>query len=227
MNILIVEDVTLIAERIKRLAKEHLGNSAKKINISHTLEDARFSIAEERYDIVFLDLNLNGENGFDLLEHAVSNSFKVIVITANKSEASKAYDLGIFDFISKPITKERFSVAIDRLKKSESSYNTETLSIKNNGQIQLIKLEEITYIKASGHYSEVYTIDNKIHLHELNLEKITQLLPSNYKRIHRSYITNTEIILKYINHGAGKYEVELPNKTFIPISKLIYKEHTL
>ncbi len=101
MRVLIVEDVTLIAERIADLAKQFLPDA--KIKISHTLEDAKLCIREESYDLLFLDLNLNGKDGFDLLHFAVAASFQTIIITANREQASLAFDYGVLDFISKPI----------------------------------------------------------------------------------------------------------------------------
>lgn len=222
MNILIVEDVTLISERIKRLTKEYLGNSVSKITISHTLDDARYSIQEERYDLVFLDLNLNGESGFDLLNEAISKSFKIIVITANKSEASKAFDLGIFDFISKPITKDRFKIAIARLKLSDKQFLIESISIKSKGEIKLVNLSDILYIKADGHYSELVCKNGSTHLYEGNMEKIMTLLPSSFHRVHRSYCLDINLIKKYITRGAGKYEAELSESNVIPINKTFY-----
>ena len=69
-----MEDVTLIAERIADLAKQYLPDC--KIRISHTIEDAKLCILEESYDLLFLDLNLNGKDGFDLLHSIPCNTMK-------------------------------------------------------------------------------------------------------------------------------------------------------
>ena len=135
MKILIVEDVTLVAERIADLAKTYLPGCTTKI--VYTLYDAQFCIKEEVYDLVLLDLNLNGKDGFALLKDAVAASFHTIVITANKDQASLAFDYGILDFISKPISENRFKLAIDRfLNKDYVRHESlKSLSIKSKGII--------------------------------------------------------------------------------------------
>ncbi|MFA8342612.1 MAG: LytR/AlgR family response regulator transcription factor [Rhodothermaceae bacterium] len=225
MKILIVEDVTLIAERVERLTKLYLKLDITKIKISHTLDDARLCIKEDNYDLLFLDLNLNGQDGFDLLNETISHSFKTIVITANKSEAARAFDLGIFDFISKPITKERFKTAMDRIVESvkNNSGFTNYISVKTQGKIELIDLDQVLYIKASGHYCEIYSEQNKKHLHDKNLEKIMLNLPSRFLRIHRSYAVNTDKVKQILNHGGGKYEAELITDERIPVNRNSYK----
>jgi len=225
MNILIVEDVTLIAERISRLAQEYLNHSIDKIIISHTLEDAESLILEHVFDLVFLDLNLNGKNGFSLLEKKHSCGFKTIVITANKAEAAHAYDLGIFDFISKPITKDRFKTAIERLQRSDNAYVAEAIVIKNGNQVSRIPLEDIIYIKASGHYSDIFCNSGRKLLHDRNLERTLSQLPSTFQRVHRSYIIDTRKIETCMSCGGGKYMVQLSDGTELPISKLFFQSY--
>ena len=178
MRVLIVEDVTLIAERIADLANQFLPDC--KIRISHTLEDAKLCIREEQYDLLFLDLNLNGKDGFDLLHSAAAATFQTVIITANREQASLAFDYGVLDFISKPILEKRFKMAVDRFL-SDSNPQREALkylAIKSRGQVQLIDIEEVEYIKASGNYSEVITHKKECFIHDKNLDKLLKILPS-------------------------------------------------
>ena len=182
MKILIVEDITLIAERIADLTTKYV--TGAKITISHTLEGAKLHIQEKAFDLLFLDLNLNGKDGFELLQTAVASSFQTIIITANRDQAANAFDYGVFDFISKPILEARFKVAIDRLQNNTGSYREQLkkLAIKTKGAIQLIPIENVIYIKASGNYSEIYTKDSLCFLHDKNLEKLLQLLPEQFSK---------------------------------------------
>jgi len=227
MKTLIVEDVTLVAERIADLVKTYLPDCTTKI--AHSLYDAKFCINEEVYDLLLLDLNLNGKDGFELLKFAVAASFQTIVITANKDQASQAFDHGILDFISKPISEKRFKIAIDRFLSNDNMNreNLKSLSIKSKGVIELIQIDEIEYIKASGNYSEIYTLSEKQYLHDKNLDKLLRILPKNFIRVHRSYIIPKEGILKVIKHGGGKYDIELKSGFHIPLSREIYKQYFL
>lgn len=224
MNILIVEDITLIAERIADLTKKYL--TGAKITISHTLEDAQLCIQEKAFDLLFLDLNLNGKDGFELLQTAAASSFQTIIITANREQAATAFDYGVFDFISKPILEARFKVSIDRLLNNSASYREQLkqLAVKTRGAIQLIPIENVVYIKAAGNYSEVYTKDSHYFLHDKNLEKLLQLLPEKFTRIHRSYVVDKTQILKIVKHGSGKYSVQLDPNLDIPLSREHYKK---
>jgi two-component system response regulator LytT len=224
MNILIVEDITLIAERIADLVKTHLENT--QITISHTLDDAKIHIQEKGFDLLFLDLNLNGKDGFELLETAAASSFQTIVITANREQAATAFDYGVFDFISKPILENRFKLAMDRLQNGTATYREQLkqLAVKKRGAIQLIPIENVVYIKASGNYSEIYTNDGQCLLHDKNLEKLLQLVPEQFCRVHRSYVVDTNQIQKIIKHGSGKYSLQLKHNINTPLSREYYKK---
>ena len=224
MRVLIVEDVTLIAERIADLANQFLPDC--KIRISHTLEDAKLCILEEQYDLLFLDLNLNGKDGFDLLHSAAAATFQTVIITANREQASLAFDYGVLDFISKPILEKRFKMAVDRFL-SDSNPQREALkylAIKSRGQVQLIDIEEVKYIKASGNYSEVFTHKNECFIHDKNLDKLLKILPKQFLRVHRSYIIPKRSISKVIRHGGGKYSIVLKAGEEVPLSRVVYKE---
>lgn len=223
MKILVVEDVTLVAERISDLAKVYLENP--KVRISHTLEDALIGIREEVYDLVFLDLNLNGKDGFDLLKETVQTSFYTIIITANRDRASKAFDIGVLDFISKPISEKRFEMAIARYLDSASARreSLKCLAIKSRGKVHLIKIDEIKFIKASGNYSEIYTFDGKVFVHDKNLDKLITLLADNFVRVHRSYIVPQKTISKIVKRGGGRYDIVLMDTTILPLSRTMYR----
>ncbi len=224
MNILIVEDITLIAERIADLTTKYVPGA--KITISHTLEDAKLCIQEKVFDLLFLDLNLNGKDGFELLQTAAASSFQTIIITANRDQAAIAFDYGVFDFISKPILEARFKVAIDRLQNNTASYKEQLkqLAVKTKGAILLIPIENVVYIKASGNYSEVYTSDLKCYLHDKNIEKLLHLLPNQFSRVHRSYAVDSTQIIKILKHGSGKYSLQLQHELDIPLSRESYKK---
>lgn len=224
MRVLIVEDVTLIAERIADLAKQFLPDCS--IRISHTLEDAKLCIREAQYDLVFLDLNLNGKDGFDLLHSAVAATFQTIIITANRDQAAIAFDYGVLDFISKPILEKRFKMAVDRFL-SDSNPQREALkylAIKSRGQVQIIDIKEVEFIKASGNYSEIITHKKECFIHDKNLDKLLKILPSHFLRVHRSYIIPKGSISKVRKHGGGKYSVVLAGGEELPLSRVVYRE---
>jgi DNA-binding LytR/AlgR family response regulator len=224
MRVLILEDITLVADHISDLAKKYLPDCS--ITISHSLADARYRLTEKIYDLLFLDLNLNGEDGFELLKTVMAESFQTIVITANREKAATAFDYGVLDFVSKPIIEYRFKVAIDRFLHGSGAYREKLkhLSIKSKGIIRLINLTKIECIKASGNYSEICMDNTDTYLHDKNLEKLIKVLPDSFIRIHRSYIVEKSKIRKIHKHGGGRYSIELYSGKKVSLSRMIYKE---
>ncbi|MEO1370054.1 MAG: response regulator, partial [Acidobacteriota bacterium] len=100
---MIVEDEALVARRLRRLLVDILGADRVEILWSPDLPDARRRLADgTRIDALFLDLNLNGRDGFDLLSEAVAGRFETIVVSAHAERAIEAFEYGVLDFIAKP-----------------------------------------------------------------------------------------------------------------------------
>lgn len=224
MKILIVEDVTLVAERMYDLSKQYFAPCEPLI--CHTLTQAKQCILEQTWDLLLLDLNINGENGFDLLKLAVASSFKTIVITANPEKAATAFDYGVLDFVTKPIIEKRFKLAAERF--MSDTYNQREqlkyIAVKSKGQLNLLAIEDIAYINAAGNYAEIHLGGEKAFLHDKSLEKLLKSLPAQFVRIHRSYVVPHNKIEKVIKHGGGKYSAELTSGVQVPMSRLVYKE---
>ena len=225
MRILIVEDEASVAARVERLTKMVLGERVERLSKCSTLAAGLHYINSHTIDVLLLDLNLNGLNGFDLLKTIVSHSFHTIIISANTHQAIEAFEFGVLDFIAKPFTVERLGKAFaryDELSK-HNQVSARYLTIRKKGELVVIKTEDILYIKGAGNYSELNMSYTPNLLHDKSLNKLETILPEYFKRIHRSYICNWEQVNKVINHGAGKYEIELKNGAKLPISRAKYK----
>lgn len=225
MNILIIEDEIRIAKRVERMTKEFFLNTLQNINSVQSLSEGLDFIKNNTLDLVLLDLNLNGENGFDVLKETVSGSFHTIIISANKEEALKAFEFGVLDFVPKPFNKERIEIAFNRIVKKEevSSENLQFLAVKKRGGIQLIDISNVLYIKGAGVYTELYLTNGQKELHDKSLEKLSQLLPKSFERIHKSYLVKTSEIKEIIVKTGSQYAVELHNEEIIPVGRTKYK----
>ena len=223
MNILIVEDEARIARRIERMTREIWANALQTLHHVDTLEAAQAFIASNPLDLLLLDLNLNGENGFDLLATAVSGAFHTIVISAYRDQAITAFEYGVLDFVPKPFNKERLEQAFDRTK-GKGATQTKYLAVKRRQRVQLIPIEELLYIKGAGAYSELYLADGSKALHDKSLEKLEQLLSGSFERIHKSYLVKMAEVREIIVSSGSKYMAELHNGEHIPIGRTRYKE---
>ena len=223
MNILIVEDEARIARRIERMTREIWADALQTLHHVDTLEAAQAFIASNPLDLLLLDLNLNGENGFDLLATAVSGAFHTIVISAYRDQAITAFEYGVLDFVPKPFNKERLEQAFDRTK-GKGATQTKYLAVKRRQRVQLIPIEELLYIKGAGAYSELYLADGSKALHDKSLEKLEQLLSGSFERIHKSYLVKMSEVREIIVSSGSKYMAELHNGERIPIGRTRYKE---
>jgi len=226
MNILIVEDESRVAKRIERLTRDIFGEALQSLTHINTLHEALAFIETHSLDLVLLDLNLNGEDGFDLLSTAVSQSFHTIVISAYKDQAITAFEYGVLDFVPKPFNRDRLEQAFHRTvtKDKIETDKIKVLAIKKRNRIQLIPIEDLLYIKGAGAYTELFLIDEKKELHDKSLEKLEQLLSNSFERIHKSYLVKMSEVKGVTVASGSKYMAELKNGVLLPIGRTKYKD---
>ncbi|MEM8889337.1 MAG: LytTR family DNA-binding domain-containing protein [Bacteroidota bacterium] len=226
MHILIVEDEPIIARRITRILKEQLTESPKQISVRHHLEDAQEYIAEHEIDLLFLDLNLQGDDGFEILESVSAAAFHTIIVSANKDQALKAFEYGVLDFVGKPFNEERIAKALRRVRGTERAdqQGRKYLSIQKRGRHILREIDQLIYAKGAGIYAELFFEDQSKDIHNKNLDKLSQLLPPHFERIHKSYIVNSQKIKSLKAEAGGKYTLEMEGGALLPVSRSRYKD---
>ncbi|MEP5612567.1 MAG: LytTR family DNA-binding domain-containing protein [Cyclobacteriaceae bacterium] len=226
MKILIVEDEARIAKRIERMTHDIFGNSIQTLTHLNTLEGALAFIDVNELDLVLLDLNLNGENGFDLLSKAVSQSFHTIIISAYKDQAIAAFEYGVLDFVPKPFNRDRLEQALNRTisKEKRGTHTIKFLAVKKRGRIQLIPIGKLLFIKGAGAYTELFLTDGTKELHDKSLEKLEQLLTNGFERIHKSYLVKMSEVKEITVKSGSKYMAELKNGELIPVGRTKYKD---
>ena len=226
MKILIVEDERPIVKYIDRLCRNILGQEIESIDSFYTLDSASEFLFKQSIDLCLLDLNLNGQDGFELLKLAASGSFHTIIISANTDKAIEAFKFGVLDFIPKPFDEDRLKLAFeryfDRLKTDNTS--VKYLTIRKNKQTHVIHIENILFFKAAGIYVEVYLKTGEIEILDKTMDRLDQLLPDSFMRIHRSCIVDLSQIDYYEHTGGGTYQVITKKRTILPLSRQKYKE---
>ena len=225
MRVLIVEDESRIAKRVERMTRDILGNTFQSLTHINTLQEALTFIENNPLDLLLLDLNLNGEDGFDLLTTAVSESFHTIVISAYKDQAITAFEYGVLDFVPKPFDRDRLEKAFNRrMRKERLETQVKYLAVKQRQRIQLIPIDEVLYIKGAGAYTELFLSGGKKELHDKSLERLEQLLSPTFERIHKSYLVKISEVKGIIVNSGSKYMAELRSGGFIPVGRTRYKE---
>lgn len=224
MKILIIEDEARIARRIARMIRQILGQDITSLLLCDSLEKGLATINNESIDLLFLDLNLNGEDGFDILETVVAESFHTIIISAYKDRALRAFEYGVLDFVPKPFDEKRLAKACQRIvNKTAGITDMKYVAIKKKGKQVLIKVEDILYVKGAGIYTELFLQNGKQEIHNKSLERLQTLLPATYERIHKSYLVAMNHAKQIVIEPGSKYSMELQNGTCLPIGRTRYK----
>lgn len=97
------------------------------------------------------------------------------------------------------------------------------MAVKKQGTAQLINIEDVLYFKGADMYVEIYLHNGKKELHDKSLEKLNQLLPKSFIRIHKSYLLKLSVIKKLIVQSGSKYSVELNNGEMLSVGRTRYK----
>ncbi|HEX8173076.1 MAG TPA: LytTR family DNA-binding domain-containing protein [Thermoanaerobaculia bacterium] len=187
MRIAIVEDEAVVARRLERMVRA-LVDASDTIEIAPSRAAAR-ELLRRPLDLLFLDLNLNGRDGFALLEEAAASRFHTVVVSAHHDQALRAFEYGVADFVPKPWSEERLRRALERVRGSEPS-PARTLMVRKGRELRAILARDVVYVRGADDYAELHLADGSTHLHEKSLTQLETLLPDEFARVHRSYIAN-------------------------------------
>jgi len=199
-KVLVVDD-----ERLARKDIISMLNELPNIDIIGEAEDvpsALKAIQELNPDIVFLDIQMPGQTGFDLVEQ-VDFKGKIIFVTAYDEYALRAFEINALDYLMKPVTPKRLKKSIDRIqyetidkpKTFTPLKYTDRLFTTIGNKMQFLKIESIVLITSDGDYTHVYTHNNKKGLVTKTMKEWEERLPEKYFcRIHRNSIINIEYI---------------------------------
>ena len=225
MRILIIEDEPPVAEEIEDLIRSILRDKIDSLKVFYTFEEASGFLKHHVIDLCFLDLNLSGSSGFDILKQTVSNNFHTIIISAYTEQAIEAFSYGVLDFVPKPVDKDRLRIALDRYLGNVENDNLRAkyLVVKKGQMHKIISTCNILFFKAEGYLVDIFLKDGRQEIIEKPLNQLEQILPIYFVRVHRSYIVDLNEISFYKHKGGSVYEIHLKTKTVIPMSYSKYK----
>ena len=226
MKILIVEDEKPAARSLERMLHEILGNKITAIKIQNTFVASECFILDNPIDLLLLDLNLDGEDGFELLKHAVASSFQTIIVSANHEEAMRAFEYGVLDFVPKPLVKSRLERALNRLGDNleEKKHAARYLSVRRDETLLLLEIENIIYFQGADNYVQIYLKDGVQEKCRKTLDSLQKILPEKFMRIHKSFLVNLESIRGIHTVPGPRHEAELENGATLPVSRNCYRQ---
>lgn len=210
INVLIVDDEF----QSRKLITKMLSLFFPEINIiaeAATVNEALLYIEHNKPGLIFLDIQLQKENGFDLLNKITSHRFELIFITAYNEFAVKAFRYNALDYLMKPVAADEFREAVKKaLNKIKESKKTSLVQLellnhqlkhpqKLPGRIVIpsvegylvIPIDNISYCHANSNYTEFYLTDKTKVISSYNMGQYEDILNEhNFFRIHRSFMIN-------------------------------------
>jgi two-component system, LytTR family, response regulator len=230
-----VEDEPRNIDLLQSIVTQYLSSKIKLLGSATNLNDAKQLIQQTEPQLVFLDIELNKTNAFELLNSLDKISFEIIFITAFNEYAVKAFRLNAIDYLLKPISIDELHEATEKaIQKIESgnmnnsnlleaiktlanAANTQKLALPIGNGIEFFSLAEIIKFEANGAISFVYTkAGKKIAVNKM-FKDLEELLPSNiFFRVHNSWIINTQMIRK-IKKGKQSF-IEMEDNSIVEIA---------
>jgi two-component system LytT family response regulator len=222
MKAIIVDD----AARARKLLRLMLVDLAPDMTISGeaaNVAEAVVLIERENPDVVFLDIEMPGKTGLQLVEEISRNEvpYEIIFTTAYNEYALRAFRLSAIDYLLKPIDEKQLIEAIEKIRKIKSIQKSElrlqnmvqnlkydvesTVTIPALHGYIFLKIAEIIYIKADGSYTEIVCVSHKSITVSRNLKYFEQTLEgfSQFVRVHRSFLINVNHIQRFDKSDRG------------------------
>lgn len=232
MTAIIVDDEEHCREVLSTLLRKHCAG----IQILATCSSGKEALAElqtRQPDILFLDIEMPGMNGFELLEQNPHPEFAVIFTTAYNEYAIQAIKHSALDYLLKPVDKDELVDAVDRVhqQKNRSAVridqlldlldrkkNSKRFAVPTLEGLIMIDPEEVIYCESDGPYCTFHFTNSKKLMVSKTLKEAEEALQGNdFFRIHHSFVVNMKYITKYIRGEGG--EVVMNNGKNIPVSR--------
>jgi len=228
LRALIIDDEELARKRLHKMLQD-FKSELEVVDEAGNGEEAVKKIEEIRPDVIFLDIQMPGCDGFEVARRLHMKPF-IVFVTAYDEYALKAFEENSVDYLLKPIDRKRLEKAVEKLRrlfnvsKPQLNENVERLlsqlasapvkrmQVKSGDKILLINVDDIVYFEAKDKYTFLHTFDQK-HIIDFTLADLEgKLDKANFIRIHRSSIINLKYIRELVKWFGGKYKVRLTDK---------------
>ncbi|MBT1706093.1 LytR/AlgR family response regulator transcription factor [Chryseosolibacter indicus] len=204
VNALIVDDEKLDRELLGNLINQYC-SSITVLDQASSVDNAIQSINKFTPDVVFLDIHMPTANGFKLLDSFPDREFLIVFTTGHDDYGIQAIKAGAFDYLLKPIdvdellaTEQKILKVLEKKRKVFIPH----VKVFHQGEHVLIKADEIVCVEAQGSYVKIFRIGGEHVVVPKNLKQLMALMKVDFlKRVHRSFIINTNHVIRYQTTG--------------------------
>lgn len=224
---LIIDDEPPARARLHQLL-ENYSETFRVIDEAKNGTEAIEKINQLQPDVIFLDIEMPGLNGFELLER-LEKIPVVIFCTAFDQYSLKAFETNSIDYLLKPVRLERLQQTVEKLSSFKNNLSSATIldvlkefyhqkeekkmtsiTVRKGNKLIFVKLEEVTHFEADEKYVSVYT-DKESHLIEQSLSQLELKLPDYFMRVHRSIIINRNYVTEVQKYFNSRFVIRLNN----------------
>lgn len=225
LSCVIIDDEGKARRILEAMLKEH----CPEVQVIAAAEDVPSGvkiIQKHNPDLVFLDIEMPGYTGFQLLEFFDQPTFEVIFTTAYSEYALQAFQVSAVDYLLKPIQIEQLKQAVDKairmhgnsqvierltaLRENVEENTLQKIALPVSEGLRFVPLKDILYLKADGSYTHIFLVDGTRILISKKIKEFENTLAprNNFFRTHRSYIINLGRIKNYIRQDGGYIVME-------------------
>lgn len=213
LNCVVVDDSTIQRITIAKLVNEH--PDLALVGDFSNAPEARNCIMHKTVDLLFLDIEMPVQSGFDLLDGLKARP-QIIFVSSKSDYALKAFDYAAVDYLHKPVTKDRFNKAaqkaidMQQFKKDTPEEEGEFIFVKSNLKNFKIFIAKIRWVEAFGDYIKINTED-ETHLVLSTMKSFENELPEDkFLRVHKSYIINIDKVERFNSKFAEIGATKIP-----------------
>lgn len=232
LKAIVIDDERMARTLLKGMIEE-LRPELQVVELCADLPSGIKAIYKHKPDLVFLDIEMPGHSGLEILSFFKEDDiqFSIIFTTAYNQYAVQAFKLSALDYLLKPVTAGDLEQAIDRFSKHKTPLTnvaqfsenfamdgTKRLAINTVNSVRFVDLSQIIYIKADGAYTQILLADEGIVTSSKGLKYYEEVLQeqNQFMRCHKSYLVNLSFVKEYVKTDGGY--LLLSNKQQISIS---------
>ena len=195
------------------------------------------AVRAHRPDLCFLDINMPGMDGFDVLDNlSPEDQPAVIFVTAYDEHAVRAFEAAALDYLLKPVSPERLKKTLDRARAQlaagiapaseaaparggETAPSMARFVVRSGGRVSFVSVEEIDWIEAAGNYA-IFHVGNKRHMVRETMSGLEMRLPADgFMRVSRSTIVNLRRVKELSSLPVGDHAAVLVDAQRVPITR--------
>jgi two-component system, LytTR family, response regulator len=239
IRVLVADDQPMARERLVSLLAAEPG--VELAGVAASGPEAVDVIRHKAPDLVFLDLQMPGMDGFGVIEAiGVERMPATVFVTAYDEYAVRAFEVQALDYLLKPFGRQRFQSALERarrylererqgelagrlselLQSRRPGDNGERLLVKSGGRVSFVDVDSIDWVEAEGNYVRLHCGDQVHLMRETMNGLIDRIGAKRFFRIHRSRIVNVKKVKELLIAGGGDYQVVLFDGTRLGLSRL-------